>query len=315
MSAQLRTRAEATSRSPSPFTPVHANLLRRKCACGGTPGPSGECAECRKNRLQRQAMRQTEPDTVPPIVHDVLRSPGQPLDVATRSFMEQRFGHDFGRVRVHADPKAAESTLTVNAIAYAVGHDLVFGAGRYAPGTGEGCRLLAHELTHVVQQGAGVANRNAGLVLDQPNNAFEREARGVAESIEALGAPESEAKPNANDAPSPYSAAGATVRRQLVTPLGPGGGFGGLMERDRRRAAQPQQPPPAAVPRAAQDVTCDIQLCFLPLEVLLERGVSPELAYATANHAYLRWDGQSAGFTRLTGESISDARVIVPEPR
>ncbi|MGB9632210.1 MAG: DUF4157 domain-containing protein [Chloroflexaceae bacterium] len=90
---------------------------------------------------------------MPPIVHEVLRSPGQPLDAETRAFMEPRFGHDFSRVRVHTDARAAESARAVNALAYTVGRDVVFGAGQYAPGASAGRRLLAHELAHVVQQG------------------------------------------------------------------------------------------------------------------------------------------------------------------
>ncbi|WP_290884039.1 DUF4157 domain-containing protein [Fischerella sp.] len=82
-----------------------------------------------------------ESSQVPPIVHEVLYSPGYSLDPETRSFMESRFGHDFSSVRVHTDAKAAESA-----------HAIVFGTGQYAPGTPTGQRLLAHELTHVVQQ-------------------------------------------------------------------------------------------------------------------------------------------------------------------
>jgi hypothetical protein len=84
----------------------------------------------------------------------VLNSPGQPLNGGTRAFMEPRFGHDFSRVRVHADAKAAESAQAVNALAYTVGTDVVFGNGQYEPATANGQRLLGHELAHVVQQGA-----------------------------------------------------------------------------------------------------------------------------------------------------------------
>src|SRR5215218_3364477 len=152
MSPRLQTR-EKPAPTPS-STPVRTDLLQRKCACGGTPGPDGECAGCRQKRLswQRRTMEQTEPATVPSIVHDVLRSPGQPLDFNTRNFMEPRFGHDFSRVRVHTDAKAAESARAVNALAYTVGHDMAFGAGQYVPETSEGRRLVAHELAHVVQQ-------------------------------------------------------------------------------------------------------------------------------------------------------------------
>jgi len=89
---------------------------------------------------------------VPPIVNEVLRSPGQPLDAQTRAFMEPRFGHDFSQVRVHTDTHAAASARAVSARAYTVGSDMVFGAGQYAPGTSAGPQLIAHELTHVVQQ-------------------------------------------------------------------------------------------------------------------------------------------------------------------
>jgi LysM repeat protein len=95
--------------------------------------------------------------TAPPIVHDALNSPGQPLDVATRTFMEPRFGHDFSKVRVHTDARAAQAARRVNALAYTAGRDVVFAAGRHAPQTIAGRRLLAHELTHVIQQSAGGA--------------------------------------------------------------------------------------------------------------------------------------------------------------
>ncbi len=136
------------------MTTLRTGLLQRKCTCGGTPGPNGECAECRGKRpnLQRRTTGQTGTLTAPPVVHEVLRSPGRPLDPATRAFMEPGFGHDFGRVRVHIGARAAESAEAVGALAYTVGENVVFGTGRYAPGMGEGRRLLAHELTHVVQQ-------------------------------------------------------------------------------------------------------------------------------------------------------------------
>lgn len=98
--------------------------------------------------------------SAPPAVDATLRSPGQPLDAATRAFMEPRFGHDFSHVRVHADAPAAESARSVGALAYTVGSDVVFGAGHYQPGGSTGRALLAHELAHVVQQqGGGLLQR------------------------------------------------------------------------------------------------------------------------------------------------------------
>ncbi|MDP8993221.1 MAG: DUF4157 domain-containing protein [Actinomycetota bacterium] len=85
-------------------------------------------------------------------MREVLQSPGQPLDRQTRAFMEPRFGHDFSRVRVHTDRKAAESARAVDALAYTAGAHVVFGPGSYEPQVERGRRLLAHELAHVALQ-------------------------------------------------------------------------------------------------------------------------------------------------------------------
>jgi hypothetical protein len=137
------------------LTAAPAGGLRRACACGGTPGPEGECAACKARRLgvQRKAARGGPPHA-PTIVHEVLNSPGRPLEPAARSTMERGFGRDFAAVRVHTDARAAASARAVDAHAYTVGSDVVFAEGRHAPETVEGRLLLAHELAHVVQQGA-----------------------------------------------------------------------------------------------------------------------------------------------------------------
>ena len=129
--------------------------------------------------------------STPPIVDDALRSPGQPLDAGTRASMESRFGHDFGAVRVHTDPLAAQSAAAVQARAYTVASDIVFGAGRYAPATGEGHRLLAHELTHVVQQ------QTLPPQLQRSPLTFDTSTRGLHEQLAdefaaASGMPDSE---------------------------------------------------------------------------------------------------------------------------
>jgi len=74
----------------------------------------------------------------PAIVHEVLRSPGQPLDAQTRAFMEPRFGHDFADVRIHHDGQAAQSARAVRAQAYTVGQHVVFDAGKFAAHTTAG---------------------------------------------------------------------------------------------------------------------------------------------------------------------------------
>jgi hypothetical protein len=129
-------------------------LLRRKCACG-QHSTGGECEECRRKKrgtLQRSAPGSARLGEAPPIVHEVLRSPGQPLDPAARQALEPRFGHDFSQVRVHTDRRAAQSARAVDALAYTVGREIVFAGGRYQPHQGEGLKLLSHELAHVVQQ-------------------------------------------------------------------------------------------------------------------------------------------------------------------
>jgi len=248
--------ARTVERPPTSVT--NTALLQRKCACGGTPGPNGECATCKAKRLglQRKAITPTgsslaspianqpihstgqSPDgaapatlargsghdighspirtrsagalqtklainepgdryeqeadriadqvlaapvhaeissappriqrftgqpsgqaaTAPASVDHVLASPGRPLEPALRQDMEQRFGHDFSGVRVHSGSAAEQSAQDVNAHAYTVGNNMVFGVGQLAPGTHDGRRLIAHELTHVLQQsGEGVS--------------------------------------------------------------------------------------------------------------------------------------------------------------
>ena len=173
--------------------------LQRKCACGGVAGMSGECEECRKKRsglqpklsvnepgdlYEREADRvadqvMTAPHQAlsgallrlpgqptgqldaPVSVDQALASPGMPLEPALRQDMEHRFGHDFSRVRVHSNAAAERSAQEVQAHAYTMGHQIVFGSGQWAPKTREGRRLIAHELTHVVQQGAATSTPRA----------------------------------------------------------------------------------------------------------------------------------------------------------
>jgi hypothetical protein len=139
--------SEQVMRMPEP-------QLQPACPCGGG------CPKCQTEQSGReheslQTKRVQAGDTglvaAPPIVHEVLCSPGQPLDPATRNFMESRFERDFAGVRVHTDPPAQRSAQAVQALAYTVGGDIVFGAGQYSPATPSGQSLLAHELAHTLQ--------------------------------------------------------------------------------------------------------------------------------------------------------------------
>ena len=178
---------------------ISASVLQRKCDCGRHTG-GGECEECKKKKgmLQRHSDGAAGSAMAPPIVHDVLGSPGQPLDAETQHFMGSRLHGNFSRVpvhsqtqlavnspqdsyereadsvagrviherdsglgairdlsgvRVHVGAQAAESARQLSALAYTVGSHIVFGDGQYAPRTSAGRHLLAHELTHVIQQG------------------------------------------------------------------------------------------------------------------------------------------------------------------
>ncbi|HUP43078.1 MAG TPA: DUF4157 domain-containing protein [Thermoanaerobaculia bacterium] len=246
----MKTAAHVTATGPAPVPaswapPAQMVLLRRKCACGGGAGLTGECEECRQGRLggapsiqaklrigppddryereadrvaeavaasgvpgggppvrqgaaegvQRQAATETEeepaaeagtvleeddeegivgdesgwpklapgaaPATPKTVRLDVSRGGGSPLEPGVRRTMEERIGFDFGRARVHADERAAAASHRVRAHAFTVGSDVFFDRGRYDPGSTAGVKLLAHELTHVVQQ-AGPGRASAG---------------------------------------------------------------------------------------------------------------------------------------------------------
>jgi len=122
---------------------VVASQFQRKCRA---------CPE-EKELIQRKTVSGTGGLSVD---NSFIRDPGQgqPLDPAARAFFEPRFGHDFSQVRVHTGTKAAELAGAVNALAYTAGKNVVFGTGQYQPNTGAGRRLLAHELSHTIQQGA-----------------------------------------------------------------------------------------------------------------------------------------------------------------
>ena len=130
---------------------------------------------------------------LPGLVHEVLHSSGEPLEAASRALFEPRFGHDFSQVRVHTDAKAAESARATNSLAYTVGNQIVFGEGRYAPRTAAGQRLMAHELTHVLQQRCGAAAdsmlSSSSLQIGREGDAFEREAQAAASSLTSSARP------------------------------------------------------------------------------------------------------------------------------
>lgn len=145
-----------------------------------------------------------------PVLDVVGSSGGSPLDVETRTDMESRLGHDFGDVRVHNDSRAHESAVAVNAHAYTVGSNVVFQRDKYDPSSTEGKTMLAHELTHVVQQRNGPVDgtpAGGGVQVSDPSDRFETEAATNAER--AMSAPV---------APIAASPAGPAVQRDAAPP-------------------------------------------------------------------------------------------------
>lgn len=158
-------------------------LLQRTCACGQHTVAGGGCNSCNNETdqlLRRSAINNESASDhhheVPPIVHDALRSPGQPLDPDTRAFMEPRLGHDFSRVRVHSDSTAAKSARSINALAYTVGQDIVLPDAPYPSRSPVKLGVLAHELTHTIQQSRIGNSSTPSLRLGPVDDAYEREA-------------------------------------------------------------------------------------------------------------------------------------------
>jgi hypothetical protein len=137
--------ADRVMRMPNPSGVTH---LQRKCSLCQEHEEEGHTQLARKESVGAAQSAAV----APAIVHDVLSQPGLPLDPQDRAFFEPRFGRDFSDVRVHTDGLAAQSAEAVNALAYTVGRDVVWGPSRPAASSAMGRRLLAHELAHVVQQ-------------------------------------------------------------------------------------------------------------------------------------------------------------------
>jgi hypothetical protein len=138
-----------------PISKSH-RAVQRKCAvCGNQDLPCPKCGE-EKNRVNRKQLPQSTAIATGAFPEGLgLRTSGQPLPSSVREFFERQFAYDFSVVRVHSDRSAAESARSIQASAYTMGQHVVFGEGEFVPGTQRGQKLLAHELTHVVQQAAG----------------------------------------------------------------------------------------------------------------------------------------------------------------
>lgn len=170
--------------------------------------PQQECTSCRQHRTDLETasdlppgalagqdlrglgptmQRSGDPDVVPRQALDVLAGPGRPIDPGTRAELATHLGHDFASVRVHDGAEAGAAASAIGALAYTVGTDIVFGAEQYRPGTSDGRRLLAHELTHVLQQQAGRVPSAGRPTVGASDSPLEREADRVADTVAAGG--------------------------------------------------------------------------------------------------------------------------------
>lgn len=196
----------------APETPVSRSFstgtrLQRKCAAceeeenqkklqrhvseDGSPAVQRKCSQCEEEEAQKKVQRSetgASPVTAPDSVHEVLRSPGRPMDSSARCFMEPRFGHDFSGVRIHTGAAADRAVRDVSAAAFTVGSDIAFASGRYAPETEAGRHLLAHELTHTVQQRHAAEMKPKELEVGRPDDPAEREAGAAANYALSPGA-------------------------------------------------------------------------------------------------------------------------------
>ena len=160
-------------------------IIQRECACGGT------CQSCLTAPLSTNpsVQRQTATTSVPARDKTIdtlaAQAPGKPLDKGPRQLMESRFGRDFSDVRIHADDPAADSAERLNANAFTSGRDIYFGRGQYQPESSAGQHLLAHELTHTVQQADGrVPDTKLSPSDSEPSNdPLEQEADHVADAV------------------------------------------------------------------------------------------------------------------------------------
>jgi outer membrane protein OmpA-like peptidoglycan-associated protein len=163
-----------------------SGLLQRTCKCGQHTG-GGSCAKCAAEDSRAHGLA-ADTAALPDSVRTALREGGRPLDGSVREFMESRFGRDFSGVRVHTGSQSRSSAEAMHAQAYTVGQDIVFGAGAHAPGTAAGRRLIAHELTHTLQQRSAPGAFAAKSMLSEPGGADEREADRAAAAVMGGGA-------------------------------------------------------------------------------------------------------------------------------
>lgn len=216
-------------------------LQRRCAACASGQGLCGECEQEQNPELRRQPASGQTPRIGPRARAKIhyLNYGGRPLPDDTRSFFESRFGRDFSRVRVHTDTAAEESARDINAQAFTHGRHIVFAAGKFDPASGAGQRLLAHELTHVIQQSGG--ERGSMPLQAASEDMVQRTPQGLDDPIHA---------PLIEEYRRQHGLPPGGVDEQ-GRPVGPSAGeikYGGLLQ---------QPPPPGIDPAVCLTPLCD----------------------------------------------------------
>jgi Domain of unknown function (DUF4157) len=186
--------AAAEPTSGHAHRPEHADLQRALAGCAPEALGSGGLLDLQRaagNASVTQFVQREEDESHP--VREVIDSGGgRSLEPEVRTRMEQSLGQDFSDVKVHTDQRAADSAAAVQAKAYTAGSNIVFGEGQYTPGTSDGERTLAHELTHVVQQRSGPVDGTpvaGGIKVSDPSDRFERAADAAADAVVSGAAP------------------------------------------------------------------------------------------------------------------------------
>ena len=171
--------AAKVMRKPTP-------IIQRSCASCTAGG--AVCPQCEEDELHLQRKSVGDAERVDSLPETFLKElgAGQPLDLATRAFFEPRFGRDFSSVRIHTDAPATTSARRINALAYTISNHVVVQRDHFAPGTDEGRRLLAHELTHTIQQGSSSFQQEG--VISEPTDAAEQEAERIGAATTGPGA-------------------------------------------------------------------------------------------------------------------------------
>lgn len=193
-----RKRMPGQKQSAAPPAPVNTGMLQR-----------------RHTTLRFDIPNSATPANAP-VLDEALRSPGEPLEPATRGAMEGRFGYDFSGVRVHTDERGRQAAASVNARAFAFGQHIAFGAGEYSPRSASGSRLLAHELAHVVQQTAARHERPENHSVDQLERTADHAADAAVSGSAPVVIPDSSALRIAR-APDPRRASRNFENAQMIT--------------------------------------------------------------------------------------------------